>query len=499
MLHSGSRALLALLLTLLPAAADAALTLTELALSVRVKATNGTDGAFAVTFSVTGTELGTATVTPQGVGGTAIDLPCTAATSCSLTQNLSKTQFDQLFPSSARDFKIDLKQVPASGTATITDTFSFTLPVVPSPAISFPTSSEPVEPVSLVVTFSACAACTDATHAVLKLNTTELAMQDLPASATTWTPSASLDPNTSGYSVEINHKTSGSLTPAPRYEPGNVPYAFEFVVEHSDSVAFSTSFAPPSGTFCIVVNDTLPAPLDPLGECTAIVEPAAGLLDTSSPPAYVTTAAGIAIQYSLQLAANGKLSGIAEADLDGDTVPETPTTLDGRLKGKDGVLRQRVRIPFDVPASDTRFRVRIREEANLATLQGSADLAWLFEQKTRGKEGGVRLSETTTGMRITPMPVTGWKLEFTLPATQGPITGQLSLASGASVSLSGSQTFDSEANRSTLRLGSDGADRGIRIRLKKLVLDPAQPPPDRITSGTLLMRAFGQNSSLLLP
>ncbi len=495
MLHSGSRALLLSLLTLVPSAAAAQFTLTELALSVRVKATNGTDSVFEVTFSVAGTELGTATVTPQGPGGTAIDLPCSSATSCSLTQNLTKAAFDQLFPSSARDFKIDLTQAPVNGTDTITDTFSFTLPVVPSPAISFPTSSEPIDPVSLEVMFSACASCSEATHAVLTLATTELAMQNLPSSATTWTPAFTLDPNTSGYGVEINHKTSGSLTPAPRYEPGDVPYAFTFVVEHSDSVAFSTSFAPPTGTFCIVVNDSA-------ADCTAITEPAAGLLNTSSPPAYVTTAAGIAIQYSLQLAASGQLSGIADADLDGDTLfeSEAPSELDGRLKGKDGLLRQRIRIPFDVPASDTKFKVRIREEANLATLQGSPDLAWLFEQKTRGKDGAAKLSETTTGTRITPLAVTGWKLEFTLPAAQGPITGQLSLTGGASVALRGSQDFDSEANRSDLRLQSDGADRGVRIRIKKLVIDTAQAnKADQITSGSVRMRAFGQRSSLLLP
>jgi len=492
--NAGFRAAFAVLVMLLPAGAHAALTLTKLELDVQIQATNGVDSSFTVKFTVTGTEIATATVTPQGAGGSAINVPCTAGTTCTVTQNLTQTEFNQLFPATARDYKLDLTQV-SPGTETITDTVSFTLPTVPSPAISAPQPGQAVDPTSLEVKFSACSACTQQTKAALLQGTTEVATADLPATSTSWVPPDPLAAN-SDFSVKVTHETSGSSSPAPRYDPGNVVYEFTFVVTHSDTVAFSTGFAPPSGTFCIVVNDTTPPTLDPMSECTPVVEPAAGILDSSSPPEYVTSAAGITITYSLQLAASGRLSGIAEADLDGDSVLEA-TELDGRLKGKNGLLRQKIRIPFEVAASDTKLKVRIREEANLAALQGTTALEWLVEQKARGKLNGVKVSEDTTSTP-TQTVVTGWKLEFTLTGTEGPITGQLILAGGVSVSLSGSQSFQSESNRSTLKLGSDGADRGIRIELKKLVIDTTKTP-QVITSGKLRFRAFGQRGSLLLP
>jgi hypothetical protein len=156
---------------------------------------------------------------------------------------------------------------------------------------------------------------------------------------------------------------------------------------------------------------------------------------------------------------------------------------------------------FDGGASDTRFKVRLREQAELATIQvpGVDDLAWLVEQKTNGKANGMKLSERATGTSSTEDAATGWKLEFTLTGTEGSISGSLELASGVSVALSGKHSFDSASNQSNLQLQSEGAERGVSIRVKRLEIDTAKPLSERITAGSLRFRAFGQGGSALLP
>ena len=109
MLHSGSRALLVLLLVLLPAGARAALTLTSVALDVQVEGTNGTDTSSQV--DVHGHRHGdrdseghaSCRRAPRSTfparGGDELHTDAEPAT---------QTAFDQLFPTTARDFKIEL-------------------------------------------------------------------------------------------------------------------------------------------------------------------------------------------------------------------------------------------------------------------------------------------------------------------------------------------------------------------------------------------------------
>jgi hypothetical protein len=510
MRRSGATLLLTLLLALLPGAARAALELTSLVLTVAIEGTNGVDTVFQVTVTVTGTDIASASITPEG--GTAIPLTCGSATSCSVTQGLAnQATLDALLPTTAKNYTLALTGTTGTPAPTVTDTFAFARPVVSSPAISAPVAGSSIDPGSLEVTFAACtatvvAATTPATCAatqgVLLQGTTQLEEKlDLPASSTSWKPATALTEQ-SAFSAEITHTAAGTQTfTADGIATGtdDDSYLFTTSVTHSDQVAFSTGFAAPVGEFCIVVNDDPADALDPAG-CTVVVEPAAGILDTSGPypltaPPFLT-AAGIPFQYTLQLAPSGRLSGIAEADLDGVTGFEVPTDLVGRLKGKDGLLRQRIRMRFDAPASDTKFSVRIGEEANLATLlQAMADLEWLVGQKTRGKDGGVKLSEDTTSTRTTAAAPTGWRLDFTLTGNDGPTSGSLELASGVSVVLAGKQSFDSASNRSDLKLESEGAERGVRIRVKRLEIDAT----NRIAAGAVRFRAFGQGGSLILP
>jgi hypothetical protein len=517
MRRSGATLLLALLLTLLPGAARAALELTSLVLTVVIEGTNGVDTVFQVTATVTGTDIASASITPEA--GAAIPLTCGSPTSCSVTQSLAnQAALDALLPKTAKNYTLALTGTTGTPVPTVTDTFAFARPVVSSPAISAPVDGSSVDPGPVEASFVACtvtaatatpATCA-ATQGVLLQGATQLEEKlDLPASSTSWTPATALTEQ-SAFSVRITHAAGGSqnfTADGTAAGTDDDAYVFTTSVTHSDQVAFSTGFAAPVGEFCIVVNDDPADALDPTG-CVLVVEPAAGILDTSD--SCTTSAAGIPVQYGFQLAASGTLSGIADADVDGDGSFETHADLTGRLKGKEGLLRQKLRVRFDAPSSETRFSLRIREQADLATLQGvlPPPLVWLVEQTTRGKAAGAKLSESTTTLRNQPAQPgdgiqcaggtarTGWKLSFILTGTDGPTSGTLQLANDdVSVALRAKQSFDSGSNQTDLKLESEAAERGVRIRVKRLAIDVTK----QINAGAVRFRAFGQGGSLMLP
>ena len=509
MRHSSATLLLSLWILLLPAAARADLGIDTLVVTVTTEGKSGIDTVFQVTLSVTGTEIASASITPQG--GTAIPLSCSTATSCSVTQSLAnQAALDALLPTSAKNFTLTLTgtAVPPASAPTVTDTISFARPLVPSPAISAPVDASTIEPGALTVQFLACASCSASTHAVLLKDGVSVEESDLPASSASWKPALALAAE-SEYGAKITHATGGvqNLT-ADGIGAGTEDDAYTFThgVTHADQVAFSTGFAPPVGDFCMVVNDDPSDAIDAIG-CALVEEPAAGILDTSD--TCTANAAGIPIQYDLQLAANGALSGIADADLDGNASLETHAMLAGRLRGGNGLLRQRLRVRFDA-GSDTRLAFRIREQADLATLGGTIvpPLEWLVEQTLRGKTAGVRQDESTTTLRTLPaLPSdgiqcaggtarTGWKLSFSLTGAEGPSAGSLELANGDSVALVVRQRFDIVTNLSRLRLESRGAEPGVRIQVKRLEIDDTS---DQLIAGVVRFRAFGQGGSVLLP
>jgi len=492
-------ALLWLLVTLLPGSAHAVLGLDTFLLGVEIEATAGTDTAFRVTFTVTGTEIASATVTPEGL--VAIALVCDATnTSCTTTQNLpNQAALDALLPTTARNYTVALTGTVGSPTPVLTDTLSYTRPSLASPAISAPEDGSSVAPGSLEVTFLACATCTAATQGVLLQGGTPVETKlDLPASSTSWTPATALAASVPDHAVRIAHVTGAqqNLTAdGPGAGTDDDGYVFTHGFSHSDQVAFSTGFAAPVGDFCIVVNANHAGGIDPTG-CTLLPEePTAGIFDTSG--SFTSTADGVPFTYDLILGPRGRSSGLAAANLDGDGSFETPAEFLGRLRGREGRLQQKVRIRFVAP--DARIYVRIRERAELASLQSAADLDWLVDQKTRGKLGEMKLAEDVTTTRTTPGAVTGWRVSFTLTGTDEPTTGSLELASGVTVALTGKQGFDSGSNRSDLKLQSEGNERGVRIRLKRLEIDPSQGPPDRIQAGAVRYKAFGQGGSIVLP
>ena len=507
MRHSGATLLLTSLLWFVPAGAHAALDLETLALTVKTEGTKGADTVFQVTLTVTGTDIASASIQQ---GSTTISIPCGSATSCTLTQNLTnQAALDTLLPTKATSYTITLTGTTGTPAPTVTDTFSFTRPDIPSPAISAPVDGSTVAPGALTVAFTACGTTCNATTGVLLQGTAEIETNtSLPASSTSWKPATALVEQSS-YGARITHAAGGSqpqTADGPAAGTDDDSYVFASSVTHSDQVAFSTGFAAPTGDFCIVVNHDAADKIDP-ADCLVLDEPPAGIFDSSD--SCTTTAAGIPVQYGFQLAANGRPSGIADADLDGDGSFETHTNVTGQLKGKEGRLRQKLRMNFGARGALTRFNLRIREEADLATLQGAIvpPLEWLVDQKARGKKAGAKLSESTTSVRTLPalpsdgiqcaggVPRTGWKLSFSLPGSDGPTTGTLELANGVSVALRARQSFDSASNQSELRLESEGAERGVAIRVKKLKV----AAPNQILAGSVRFRAFGQTGGVILP
>lgn len=504
----GTRLVSTVFLLLLPTAARAELSIETLAFAVEIFGLNGTDDTFLVGFEVTGTDIATASVTPSG--GTTTLLTCSGGTICTAVLDVGgQNALDALLPTTARNYSIALTSAGDPG-VTLTDTFSFSRPLLPSPAISEPVAGSVIPPGALTARFLACASCNESTQAALLMAgvVDPIEVASLGASSTSWEPATALAAE-SEFLVGIAHSIRGSQSlTADGIGPGtdDDSYGFTSSVLHSDAVEFSTGFAPPAGEFCLVVNDDAADAIDPTG-CAVLSEPAASILDTSGSCSLV--AGGIPIQYELLLAPDGGLSGIADADLDGDATFETHAPLAGRLTGGSGFLRERLRVRFEEPSGTARLAFRLDEQADLASLLAPATpLSWLFEHRLRGKLAGTRIDASAAGLRTQPAlpndpvactggpPMTGWQLRFTLTGSDGPSTGSLVLANGSEVALGVRQRFDFLTNQTRLRLASKGVERGVTILIKRLEIDDAT---DEIETGVVRFRAFGHAARVLVP
>jgi hypothetical protein len=496
MRHAASKALLVTWLALLPGAAQAQLDLATVELEVAIDGTAGVDTLFQVTVRITGTDIASASITTTGQPPLAI--PCPSATECTTTQNLAnQAALNALIPTTATNYKID-PVGSEDGAPTLTDTFSFARPVVASPAISEPLNGTSVDPGQITIRFVACGTCNAATRGtVLQDGSPFEERLNLPASSTSWLPTMPFPANSS-FTAKIEHATESTqnqTADGPAAGTDDDPYTFTSRVSHSDMVDFMTGFASPEGNFCIIVNDPTMTLFD-TGDCDglAYVEaPASGVFDPSG--MYALTAAGIPVLYSVQMNPKGKLTGIADADVGDDGSFETPGELKGRLKGKDGRLRQKTKMRFDA-ASDTRFSVGLRETAQLLSLASSPDLDWLVDQKTSGKVAGTKVKERSTSTRTVPDAVTAWKLAISLSGSSGSTLGSVELASGLAVALTGKLNFDTADNDSDVKLQSQGAERGVRVRVKNLVIDSTQTPA-RLASGDVRFKGFGQRANVL--
>jgi hypothetical protein len=109
---------------------------------------------------------------------------------------------------------------------------------------------------------------------------------------------------------------------------------------------------------------------------------------------------------------------------------------------------------------------------------------------------GTKVKERSTSTRTVPDAVTAWKLAISLSGSSGSTLGSVELASGLAVALTGKLNFDTADNDSDVKLQSQGAERGVRVRVKNLVIDSTQTPA-RLASGDVRFKGFGQRANVL--
>lgn len=375
----------------------------------------------------------------------------------------------------------------------VTANINYQRETVPSPAISKPEANETVPPGPVEVKFTACPMCNlnpSSVQGLLEQGTTVLASETLVATDDTWTPpdgmgaDLQLAPESQFTATITSTGVLQANTPDSTPPVGDSDGFFGFIstFTQSDAVNFDTGFDAPSGTFCIVVNDLTPPP-----GCTALSDPLLSILDTSG--VTMTSVAGHAAQYDIDVDNKGRITGTAMADLNEDLVNETTGEVRGKLRGKEGVSKQKLSFPLENEALDAKLKVKVQEELSIP---GDAQTG---EQKTTGKLGGVKIKEETP-LNQTPLPVPaqGWQLDFTL-GTNGVLeSATLTLELGRSFDLVGTNKFKFATNVSNLKL--ETADKGIRIRFKKLGLDDTTLA---VTGGDMSYKILGQSGRTTLP
>jgi hypothetical protein len=464
------------------ARAGAAPDIDDVTLDITVERSTSGGNSFRAELRVIGTSL---------VNGT-IALPSNPGTQLALSQDgddlvwdddfATEAQLDAAFPNGNYVLRVN------NGTAQ--STINYTRPSVPSPAISQPSGVVPPGPVE--VSFTRCSVCSlglDSVRAVLEDDAmTVLDEEILDEDADSWVPQdvgGDLElPEASAFVARVVHTA---------IRDGNVPVAgndadgtlvFTGTEIQSSEVDFETGFNPPAGRFCLATNYTGP----PAG-CTLVNDAALQLLDTSG--TFATTVDGHDVDYTVDVDAAGRLSGMATADLDDNTVFETgPSPIKGSFKSKAGEAASKVAFSLVNEALAAKLKLSIADALSVAgnTLDR--------EQNASGSLGGAKIKETTSSSGALPFTPLGWLLEFDL-AADGTVTNAVfTLENARSFPLEGSGKFKIATNESGLKLQSD--PKGIQVQLKGLVLDDAVDPMD-VLGGALSYRALGQSGRRDLP
>jgi hypothetical protein len=477
-------------------AARAVIDVTEVEIEVSIEGVNeaGAEAQRSVLARVVvrGSGITAATLTPPG-STTAVSLPLVSGEFVLEQSFADATGLDAVLPDG--DYLLQVE----SGSETAAATLPYERPEVPSPAISQPAHRSTVRAGSVTAVFEPCAICNlteDTTVGTLEQNGTTLASETLAkGTATDWVPSDDEGPlslpESSAFTLEVAHTASRSaaVTASP-----TDPFTFRSIFSRSDEVQFSTGFLPPEGSVCLVVND--PDELLHAADetCTIANDSLRGILDVSG-GSFSAVAAGVPIEYGLSLSPGGRLSGIVDADLDGDGAFETHVPLQGRLRGSAGRLRQTLRFALegapDVPA--TSLRISILERALLTDGVKTRKLA------TKGDLLGAPVSETRLDAESIASLPTAWRLDFALVGEAGRISGATLTLPGATpalpnrtVDLTGRHRFSFEFDRTNVRLRSRGGDKGVEIDANGLRFHEA----GTISRGEIRWRAFGQGGRL---
>jgi hypothetical protein len=252
----------------------------------------------------------------------------------------------------------------------------------------------------------------------------------------------------------------------------------------SDEIDFSTGFHTPEGHLCLAVNYTAP----PSG-CAILTDPLLQVLDTSG--VFATQVAGHDVDLTVNVAANGALSGSATADLDDNGSQETTSTpVKGTLRGKSGELRSKLSFALNNTALPAKLKLSRSESLSIAsnTLAGT--------QRATGSIGSTKIKETTPVSGALPFAPLGWLIVLDFDEQSTVRNALLTLEGGRSFVLTGSNAFNFKSGLSVLKLRSPG--KGIRIALQKVRLDDGTSPVGA-SGGRVVSRILGQTAKATLP
>jgi hypothetical protein len=442
--------------------------------------------SFAVQFRVTGTDLNNGSITPPGVA--AVPFP--------LTPDGADLVLEQTFQSEAALNAVwqDGNYLLRVNGTNVQATLASTRPLVLNPAISKPGAGSVVPPGPVEVLFTKCAVCTqvgDSVVAVLENDMNVVLTQEPPLTSASedWTPEAPLGtllqlPEQSSFVTSV---TSTALRQANTPVLGEDSSADDLLLfsnsfVQSDEIDFTTGFDTPVGSFCLAANHPTP----PLG-CTTLIDPLLEVLDTSG--AFVTQVDGHAVAYTVVVSDKGTITGSATADLDDNATQETGT-VKGKLKGKDGEVKQKLSFPLESTTPPVKVKVKISDEYSVPrnSFEGT--------RTASGSINGVKLKEETPSSGALPFPPLGWLLQLDVDADGVVSNAVLTLEGGRTFPLTGKNKFKFATDQTSLKLES--ADKGIKLSLKKIVLDDSTSPMG-VSGGDLSPRILGQKAKTTIP
>jgi len=454
----------------------------DVSLEVTIAKSSEADDEYTVELRVQGTDLNNGSITFPSALGT-VQLGDDLAHGISFD---SEAQLASLMP--AGNYLLSVNN------GTITATIAYARPPVPSPDIEQPNPGQVVPPGPVEVLFTACPVCNLTGDSVTGLLTdaalTELANDTLTSSDDAWTPSDGVGGDLllgegGEFLAKITHTAvrQGNVAVTGEENGADDLLLFTHTFVQSDEIGFQTGFAPPAGAFCLVVNDPTP----PAG-CSPLDDPAHSLLDTSD--TVLTSVAGLDVAYTFTVGPKGELTGNGMADLDDNGSLETVGAIKGKLKGKAGELKQKLSFPLANEGLLAKLKVSVSDV--LSVPGDSLERV----QKASGNLGDMKVKEETTSNGALPVAAQGWQVNFTVTAEGEVEAATLTLESGRSFDLVGTQKYNFAKNLSTLKL--ETADKGIKIQLKKVELDDEVAPP-AVVGGDLSYKILGQSGKASLP
>ena len=475
-----------LLMALLAAAApaQAVVDIDAVTLEVTIARSSLVSDQITAELRVTGTDLNNGTITVPILGAPPIPL--------------QKDGPDLFLDDSFRNLA-ELDAVLPNGTyvlhvnnGTVVANLLYSRAAVPNPAISQPDAGQTLPPGPVELLFMNCAVCSlagDSVEAVLEDDMAVVLDADTLTSADTdWTPDDDMGsdlqlPELSAFVARVTHTDLQQANVVPSSGPDDL-FVFNFPFVQSDEIDFETGFHTPAGHFCLAANYPAPPP-----GCKILADPLLQVLDMSG--MFSTQLTGLDVDYTVVVESSGALTGSATADLDDIGSQETVTPeIKGKLSGKSGELKSKLSFALENPGLLAKVKLSLGDV--LSILGNTISTT----QKNSGSIGATKIKEEILSNGALPFTPLGWLLEFDVDAGTEVANALLTLEGGRNFSLSGTNKFKFASGESSLKLQS--VDKGIRIGLKKLVLDDTTDPVG-VTGGEVSPRILGQSGKATIP